>query len=72
MIIFFVGVLDETTKTVNFRSEALGLFIFVRGFRRAYKRSDLYPRGLITGMKESALKKAIAVLIKIRFAFTGF
>ena len=27
---------------------------------------------LITGMKESALKKAIAVLIKIRFAFTGF
>ena len=24
-----------------------GLYIFVRGFRRAYKRRDLYPRGLI-------------------------
>ena len=26
-----------------------GLYIFIRGFRRAYKRRDLYPRGLING-----------------------
>ena len=25
---------------------ALGLYIFVRGFGKAYKRRDLYPRGL--------------------------
>ena len=40
-------------------------------FRRAYKRGrggdSLYPRGL-----KNASKQAIAVLIKKRFAFTGF
>ena len=42
-------------------------------FRRAYKRgrggggNSLYPRGL-----KNASKQAIAVLIKKRFAFTGF
>ena len=25
-----------------------GLYIFVRGFRRAYKRRGLYPRGVYT------------------------
>lgn len=54
----------------------LGLYIFVRGFRMAYKRGgggrerereSLYPRGL-----KSASKQAIVVLFKKRFAFTGF
>ena len=53
---------------VNFRLKSLGLYIFVRGFRRAYKRRGLYifvrgfrrackrgilyPRGLLTGIKK--------------------
>ena len=48
----------------------LGLYIFVRRSRMAYKRGrgdSLFPRGL-----KSASKQAIAVLIKKRFAFTGF
>ena len=28
-----------------------GLYIFIRSFRGAYKRSGLFPRGLITGIE---------------------
>ena len=50
-------------------------YIFLRGFKRAYRWRGLYPRGLFTGNKKSASKKAIAVQIKTytlsgRFAFT--
>ena len=42
----------------------MGLYNFVRGFRRAYKRRDLYPGGeggegggvLITGIKKKRLE----------------
>ena len=57
-MIFFAGVLDETTKTVNSRSEALGLFIFVRAFRRVYKRSDLYPRGAYNRDERKCFEKS--------------
>ena len=45
-------------NTVNCRSQALGLYNFVRGFRWAYKRRGLYPGGggiIITGIKEALL-----------------
>ena len=29
---------------------SLGLYIFVRGVRKAYKQRGLYPRGLISGI----------------------
>ena len=54
-------------STVNCRLYALGFDDLVRGFRRAYKWRGLYWRGF-TGIEKSA----IAVLIKIRFAFIGF
>lgn len=41
--------------------------IFVRGFKRAYKRKGLYLKGFIT-----RLEKAIAVLLEIRLPFTDF
>ena len=41
-----------------------GLYIFVRGFRRVYKRRDLHPRELITGI-ENASKQSTEVLVKI-------
>jgi len=41
--------------------------IFVRGFKRAYKRKGSYLKGLIT-----RLEKAIAVLLEIRLPFTDF
>ena len=34
---------------------------------RAYKRRDLYPRGLTTGLIKSASKQARAVLFTVRF-----
>ena len=41
--------------------------IFVRGFKRAFKRKGLYLKGLIT-----RLEKAIAVLLEIRLPCTDF
>ena len=36
--------------TINCLLQALGLYIFVLSFRRAYKRKAFYPRrGFITG-----------------------
>ena len=42
------------------RNGPLDSYIFVRGLRKAYKRNRI-----------SALKRAVAVVIKIRFAFTS-
>ena len=45
---------------VNCRLEALGLYIFVMGFRRAYELNagaSLYPRGIITGMEKAVGNK---------------
>ena len=41
-----------------------GLYIFVRGFRRVYKRRGLYPRELITEI-ENASKQSTEVQVKI-------
>ena len=41
-----------------------GLYIFVRGFRRVYKRRGLRPRELITGI-ENASKQSTEVVVKI-------
>ena len=52
---------------VNRRLEALDLDNFVMDLRRTYKRSFLYPKGLITVIEKARFK----VLIKISFDFTG-
>ena len=53
--------------------KALGFYIFVRGFRNAYKRRGLYPKGLTNRTeKKNASKQPKAVKIQLRFAFTGF
>ena len=39
--------------------------------RGAYKRRGLYPRGAYNRNGKRALKQALPVLIKIRFALTG-
>lgn len=62
----------EVSYTINFRLQTPGSYIFLRGFRRPYKRKGFYPRGLINRNRKSVLKKFILILIKIRFAFTGF
>ena len=36
---------------------SLGLYIFVRGVRKAYKQRGLYPRGLISGMVKVLRKR---------------
>ena len=56
--------------TINCRLQALALNIIVRDFRRVYKQRDLYPRGLVTEIKKSALKQAIVVQIKISISLT--
>ena len=43
--IFWRGIKYVKINTVNFLFKPLGLYIFVRGFRRAYKRRSLYPGG---------------------------
>ena len=43
---------EITTQTVNYRLKDLGLYIFVRDFRRAYTRRDLWESGLITGIEK--------------------
>ena len=51
--LFFLltGTLLLKPPNVNFRLKALGLYNFVRGFRRAYKRRGLYPRGVYTSLQ---------------------
>ena len=61
-----------TDNTVNCCLLVLGWYIFARGFTRSNKRRGLSPRGLIAGIKKIASKQAKVVLIKTRFAFTGF
>ena len=54
-------------RCLDCRLEALGLYIFVRGFRRAYELNggaSLYPRD--NGNGKSCSKQAKAVLIKIK------
>ena len=46
---------------------AHSLYFFARSFRRAYKRRGLYPRGAFNRNRNSALKKAIAELIKVLY-----
>ena len=48
-------VVDQSNQcnTVNYRPEALGLYIFVSGFRMTYRRKGLYSRGLITGIEKT-------------------
>ena len=51
----------ENMNTIN-----CPLFIFTRGFKRAYKWRGLYPRGLLKlELKKSSSKQALAVLIKM-------
>ena len=38
--------------TVNCRLKALDVYIFVTGFKRAYKQRGLYSRGIITGIEK--------------------
>ena len=52
--------------------QPLGLYILVRGFRRTYKWGGLYLSGIIIRIEKGIQNKAIAVRVKIRFAFTGF
>ena len=74
LVSIFIGKMYlNITHTVNCHLQAPGLYNYVRGFRWACKRRGLYPRGLITGKKNKNVSKlAIAVLIEIRFSFTGF
>lgn len=47
----------------------MGLYNFVRGCRWAYKRDELYPKGLIImrNKKRNVSKRATAVLVEKRF-----
>ena len=51
----------------NCHLQALGLPYFIRKKHRGF-----VPGGLILGVKKLFQNQAIAVLMKIRFAFTGF
>ena len=44
-------------NTVNCRLQVLDLYIFVRGFRNAYKQRGLYPSGLITEIEKAPWRK---------------
>ena len=53
---------DSLSLTTGNQSKAYStvkgrLYIFVRGFRRAYKRRVLYPRGLITRIEKALQNK---------------
>jgi len=48
-----------------------GLVHLRKGLRRAYKQRDVSERAF-NGKRKSASKQAIAVLVKIHFAITGF
>lgn len=52
-------------------SPGLLLYIFIRGFRRAYEWRDISDRAYNWNRK-STQKQVTAVLIKNCFAFTGF
>ena len=53
--------MKEHGGRVSFRKlpliRSLGLYIFVRGVRKAYKQRGLYPRGLISGMVKVLRKR---------------
>ena len=53
--------MKEHGGRVSFRKLPLirspGLYVFVRGVRKAYKQSGLYPRGLISGMVKVLRKR---------------
>ena len=53
--------MKEHGGRVSFRKLPLirspGLYVFVRGVRKAYKQRGLYPRGLISGMVKVLRKR---------------
>ena len=55
VFLFFACQLDRCI--VNCCLEALGLYVFVRNFRRAYKPRGLHPKRLIAGIEKALRNK---------------
>ena len=56
----------KSLRKMKYRKLPEAYTSFVRGFRRrACKRRDIYPGGLISGIEKSPWKKVVVALIKI-------